>query len=148
MSASQVRRTALVPYSAEQMFDLVDDVATYPDFLPWCVGAEIEQVDGDEMIATLDIKRSSIRQQLTTRNRRQRPESIAMQLEAGPFSALHGGWQFQALDRAGCKVVFELEFEFNSAVMGALFAPVFEEITGSMVAAFVERARAVYEALA
>jgi ribosome-associated toxin RatA of RatAB toxin-antitoxin module len=148
MTMRRIQRSALVAYSAQQMFDLVDDVAAYPDFLPWCVGAEIEKLEGDEMVATLDVRRSGIRQQFTTRNLRQRPETIGMQLEAGPFSTLHGGWQFRPLDTAACKVIFELEFEFASSVVGVLFAPVFEEITGSMVAAFVERARAVYGALA
>jgi len=144
MSLRRIERSALVPYSDEQMFDLVDDVAAYPEFLPWCVGASVDQLEGDEMIATLRIKRAGIRQQFTTRNLRRRPEGIAMQLEAGPFSTLQGGWQFQALDEAACKVNFELAFEFNAAVVAALFAPLFEEITGSMVTAFVARARTVY----
>lgn len=147
MGLRQIKRSALVAHSAQQMFDLVDDVAAYPAFLPWCVGAKVEALTGDEMIATLDVKRSGIRQQFTTRNVRQAPASIAMQLEAGPFSTLQGGWQFRALDSNACKVMFELEFEFASSVVGALFAPVFEEITGSMVAAFVDRARAVYGAM-
>ena len=145
MSLRRIQRSALVAYSAEQMFDLVDDPTAYPDFLPWCVGAKVEKLEGDVMIATLDVKRSGIRQQFTTRNLRHRPDTIGIQLEAGPFSALQGGWQFRALDAAACKVIFELEFEFSSSVIGALFGPIFEEIAGSMVAAFVGRAQAVYD---
>jgi len=140
----QIERSALVPHSAEQMFDLVDDVEAYPQFLPWCVGAAVDRVEGDEMIATLEVKRAKIRQRFSTRNRRRRPEEIAMYLEAGPFTNLQGGWRFQALNSVSCKVILQLEFEFSAELVGALFAPLFEDMAASMVAAFVDRARAVY----
>ena len=139
-----VSRSALLPYSAEQMFDLVNDVARYPEFLPWCASAEIFQQSDDEMQARLEVSRAGLSKSFTTRNRLNRPETIDLELVEGPFSDLVGHWQFRQLGEDGCKIDMQLRFEFNQAVLNLAFGKVFEQAADSLVDAFCKRARQVY----
>ncbi len=139
-----VQRSALVPYSAQAMFALVDDVAAYPKFLPWCAASEVRRVDGAVMEAGVTIGYRGVNQTFITRNLREPGARIEMQLLDGPFKRLHGLWQFQSLGEDACKVLLDVDFEFASKVLGAVAGPVFSQIVGSLVDAFVKRAEQVY----
>lgn len=140
----KVSRSALVPYKARDMFTLVDDVAGYPDFLPWCVSAEVhEQADG-LVEATLGLQKGAIRKSFTTRNSRREFEAIDLALVGGPFKHLSGGWRFQDLGDDGSKVSLDLEFEFESRLTDLMFGSFFEETCNSLVDAFSKRAAVVF----
>ena len=101
----QVHKSVLIWYSPQEMYDLVTDVASYPEFLPWCGGAFVEPLDADSVRATVVIDFKGIRQSFTTRNTHQPPEQVQMELVDGPFSNLHGRWRFNTLaDGKACKV--------------------------------------------
>ncbi|MDZ7643782.1 MAG: type II toxin-antitoxin system RatA family toxin [Woeseiaceae bacterium] len=139
-----VRRSALVPYSAEQMFRLVDDIESYPSFLPWCTDARIVRRDGTTVEATLEMSRAGLTRSFTTRNRRSEFDSIDLALAGGPFRHLEGTWRFQALREDACKVTLDLDFEFESRVLDMMLGAFFEETCNSLVDAFTRRAAAVY----
>lgn len=138
-----VRRVAFVPFSAEQMFALVNDVAAYPDFLPWCAGSEILSEDAGRMRARLRLKKGPLDASFTTENRLEAGRSITLALVDGPFSRLHGQWQFEPAD-GGSMVRLEMEFEFSGRLLGKVFATAFKPIADSLVEAFKSRAYTVY----
>jgi ribosome-associated toxin RatA of RatAB toxin-antitoxin module len=140
----RVHKTVLVPYSARQMFDLVDDVARYPEFLPWCGGAEVQESRRDGKTARIDIDYHGVRAHFTTENANVAGESIAIKLKDGPFRALHGTWKFRKLAPQACKVEFTLAYEFKTSVLEAVVGPVFNHIASTFIDAFVRRAEAVY----
>lgn len=140
----QIERSALVNYSCRQMFDLVNDVAAYPEFVPGCVAAQILEETVDTMVAELSISKAGIRHAFTTRNTLVSEQFIKMELEQGPFRELHGGWEFKPLAEDACKVTLKLEFEFSNKLLHFAFAKVFNEVTTRMVDAFALRARQVY----
>jgi len=139
-----VERSALVKYTPAQMFALVSDVASYPRFLPWCSGARAQAVGENEVVATVDIARGVLRTSFTTRNRSVPDSAIAMALEQGPFRSLRGQWNFAPIGEAGSRVSFRVDFEFNNRLMAVAMDAAFESICGTLVSAFVERAKAVY----
>ncbi len=141
---THISRSALVPYPVEAMFDLVDDVEAYPEFLPWCRGAEVLSRDEDEVRARLDIAKGRFQRSFATVNRRLRPKLIEMRLLEGPFRHLQGVWRFEPLDEGASKISLDLDFEFDNPVLALTLGPVFKQITNSMVDAFVKRARALY----
>ncbi|SFL82787.1 type II toxin-antitoxin system RatA family toxin [Marinobacter zhejiangensis] len=142
--AHQIEKTALVMHSAQRMFHLVNDIASYPDFLPWCAGAEIHQQSDSEIMASLDVSKGGVRQRFTTRNTLLAPEMIDMSLVDGPFRNLCGHWKFLALDTNACKVVLSLEFEFSGSLAKMAFGAVFSQAATTMVDAFCRRADDVY----
>lgn len=139
-----VRRGARVPYTAAQMFDLVNDVEAYPEFLHWCRGARIEGKEGDTIEAVLDIGVGAIHKHFRTRNTLEPPRSIEIELVSGPFRHLDGKWSFEDLDEGGSQVLLELEFEVAPSPLGMLFSAVFEELVRSQMNAFIERARQLH----
>ncbi len=141
---TEVHKSALVPYSVEQMYRLVADFERYPEFLPWCGRAELLRREGELVEARLDIAYGGLHKSFTTRNRLIEGERIEMGLLEGPFRSLQGVWRFQALGDAGSKVSMEMEFEFASRLLSVTLGPIFNRIAGSLVDAFIERARAVY----
>lgn len=141
----QVNRSALVMFSAKQMYDLVNDVASYPQFLPGCVGSNIVSTEGNVMVASVEVSKASIKKTFTTRNTLVENERVDMQLVDGPFKLLQGGWSFLSLDDNACKVSLDLEFEFDNKLAEFAFGKVFKELAGNMVNAFSERAKTVYE---
>jgi ribosome-associated toxin RatA of RatAB toxin-antitoxin module len=138
-----VHKSVLVPYSAQQMFDLVEGIEDYPKFLPWCGGTRILQQTADETLARIDIDYRGVRAHFTTANRNQPPDRIVVELRDGPFRRLDGIWQFRALSESACKVEFELNYEFATTVLEKLIGPVFDRIADSFIDAFVKRAIAV-----
>ena len=139
---AEIRQSAIVGYSAEQMFSLVDDVARYPEFLPWCEKAELLAQTDDTLRARLSVAKGKLRYAFTTDNVRSRPNTIEMRLVDGPFKRLHGVWRFSDTP-LGCKVSLELEFEFASRIIALSLSPVFKAITGSLVNSFKQRADAL-----
>ena len=133
-----------MPYSAEQMYDLVNDFQKYPDFLPWCAASKEISRSENEVEASLDIAHSGIHKSFTTRNRLQPGQLIEMHLVEGPFKYLNGVWRFEKLGDAGSKVGLDLEFEFSSKLLGMTFGPFFSKIASSLVDAFIQRAQKVY----
>ena len=140
----RVNRSALVPYKAREMFALVDDVATYPEFLPWCKSAEVHGQSDNVVEATLELQKGAISKTFTTRNISREFESIDLALVGGPFKHLRGGWRFKDLGDDGSKVTLELEFEFESRLTDMMFGPFFEDICNSLVDAFSKRAAVVF----
>ncbi|MGP9801869.1 type II toxin-antitoxin system RatA family toxin [Rheinheimera sp. NSM] len=140
----QIERSALVFYSAQQMFDLVNAVPDYPQFLPGCSSARIVSRSETEMVASLTVSKAGIGHTFTTRNTLYPNQRIAMQLVDGPFKQLQGGWEFQPLNDSACKVILKLEFEFSNKLVQFAFGKIFAEVTASMVQAFTQRAKQVY----
>lgn len=141
---TEINRSALVPYSAKEMYLLVDDIPHYPDFLPWCRSShEILRTD-TEVEASIEIAKSGIHKSFTTRNVLHPYESIELQLVSGPFQSLHGFWRFESLDERACKVSLDIEFEFSNRLLSMTVGPVFSHICNTLVNAFVTRAQAVY----
>ncbi|MCG6887045.1 MAG: type II toxin-antitoxin system RatA family toxin [Proteobacteria bacterium] len=139
-----VSKSALVPYTAEQMYKLVDDIPAYAKFLPWCDKArEIKRTD-TEVEASLDISHSGVRKSFTTRNILGKNSQIEMQLVEGPFKFLNGVWNFEPLGETGSKVSLDLEFEFSNKLLGMTFGPVFNKMASSLVDSFIQRAQKVY----
>lgn len=139
-----VRKSVLLPYSARQMFELVERVEDYPGFLPWCGGTEVARLDSSGVLATVTIDYRGIRQRFTTVNVNQPHEVISMRLREGPFARLEGEWRFRSLREDACKVEFSLDYAFARGLLGRALAPVFDQIARSFVDAFVRRAEQLY----
>jgi len=141
-----VCKSVLVPYGAAAMFDLVDRVERYPEFLPWCAGAAILAAHEGGKTARLDIDFHGVRAHFTTDNVNTPPERIAVTLNDGPFRHLHGEWRFRALAEEACKVEFELAYEFSTHLLERAVGPVFSHIANTFIDAFVLRAEVLYGA--
>ena len=139
-----VEKSMLVPYSAEQMYALVDGVIDYPQFLPWCGGSKVDSINGNTIHATVIIDYHHIKQSFTTENVRQAPHRIDITLMDGPFKHLDGCWQFKALSNSACKIEFYLHYEFSNKLLEKVFGPIFHYIAGSFIDAFILRAEKVY----
>ena len=139
-----VNRSALVPFSAQQMYDLVEDVESYPQFLPWCTGAELQEKSVDSLQASIGIGMGALNTSFTTRNRLTPPGHMSMELLDGPFSNLQGSWNFSPLGDTGCEVQLQVDFEFASRAQDLLFGAGFEKICNELLDAFVVRAQALY----
>ncbi|MCC7516183.1 MAG: type II toxin-antitoxin system RatA family toxin [Pseudomonadales bacterium] len=142
MPVTRIAKSALLPYSAEQLFDLVNDIAAYPQYMEGCVGAEILSASADVVEARLMLSRAGISQTFATRNRLHRPQRIEMELLEGAFSALTGCWQFQALAADACKVSLDLRFELDSRLANAAAGRLFESVATNLVDALCRRAHA------
>ncbi|MCE2573372.1 type II toxin-antitoxin system RatA family toxin [Motilimonas eburnea] len=141
---AQISKSALVMFSANEMFDLVNDVVAYPEFLPGCAGSRILEQTERTMRASVNVAKAGITKTFTTENTLVPGERIIMQLVDGPFKHLKGGWTFTPLDDKACKVALDLEFEFSSKLVEVAFGRVFNELCHAMVSAFSERAKEVY----
>ena len=142
----QISRTALVPFSAEQMYQLVNDVKSYPDFLPGCTGSRVLELGPTQMTAAVDVSKAGISKTFTTRNTLTSNQSILMSLVDGPFKKLIGGWKFIPLSPEACKIEFHLDFEFTNKLIEMAFGRIFKELAANMVQAFTSRAKEVYSA--
>ena len=141
----EVKRSALVPYTAEQMFALVEDIERYPQFLPWVGAAQVLERGPREVVGRLEMHRAGMREIVTTRNVLTPPREITLTLVAGPFKTLEGRWTFEPIgaDR-GTRVGLTIRFEFANAMLSLLLSRSFEKNCDELVDAFVARARAVY----
>lgn len=138
-----VERSVWVPFEAEQMYKLVNDITKYPQFLPGCKEAEIIFSNDDEIHAELMIQKSGIQQAFSTQNRLEKNSRIEMNLLKGPFRHLNGVWDFKPLDK-GSEISLTLTFEFNSKLLDLSFGSIFESLIQTMVSAFTERAHVIY----
>ena len=145
-AVAEVQKTVLVPYTAAEMYELVDRVEDYPQFLPWCGGTELHQRSDLITEATIHIHYMQIRQHFTTENRKVYPEEMRIRLKKGPFRTLEGSWHFKPLGTEACKVEFVLRYDFSTALLGKVLGPVFGYIANSLVDAFIHRAEQVYGA--
>ena len=142
--STRITKSALVPYSAEQMFRLVDDIEHYHEFLPWCKNSHVIERKSATVEARLDISLSGISKSFTTINTLTQGETIVMELVEGPFKFLKGAWLFETLGEEGSKVSLDLSFEFSSKIMGMTFGPAFSKIASTLVDAFIQRAKQEY----
>ncbi|MDC8444464.1 MAG: type II toxin-antitoxin system RatA family toxin [Nitrosomonas sp.] len=141
---AEIEKTVLVPYSAEKMFNLVDDVAKYPEFLPWCDGTTVIQKSETITHATVNINYHHVKHSFSTENKRNPPVLIEMTLLNGPFEHLDGHWRFIPLSDEACKIEFRLHYTFSHKILEKLVGPVFHMIANSFVESFIERADATY----
>ena len=140
----KVEKTVLVMHSAAQMYTLVDAVEDYPKFLPWCGGVDLLERTETSTSATLHINYHGIKQQFTTQNSKQFPQSMQISLKNGPFKHLDGDWHFTELRADACKIEFRLNYEFANSFLEKLIAPVFNFIAATFVDGFVARADKIY----
>ena len=141
---THVQRSALVPYSSAQMYALINDIESYPQFLPWCRSAGIHERGDNQLTASIKLHKSGISKTFRTRNTLQVDQRIDMQLVDGPFKSLDGSWEFTQLGDTGCKIILDIRFDLDNRIMSFAFGAVFEEICNSLVDAFSNRARSVY----
>jgi ribosome-associated toxin RatA of RatAB toxin-antitoxin module len=139
-----IERSAIVTFTAAQMFALVNDVARYPEFLPGCTGARVEDESDIQRLASVCIARGMLRTEFTTRNTLTRDAQILMTLVDGPFRSLTGVWTFTDIGGRGSRVSFRVEFEFKNRLTAAALGSAFESLCGSIIDAFVARARKTY----
>ncbi len=161
--AHRIQRSALLPYSAEQIFELVDQVERYPEFVPGVVGSVVHSRDADELVASLTLQRMGVKLVMRTRNQRFAPDRLVMNLEDGPFRRFRAEWRFRSLVAAGgspsgaaaagralaapvagVKVEFDAEFELSAVSFSGMAARLIDGVTGNLVAAFRQRAINVY----
>jgi ribosome-associated toxin RatA of RatAB toxin-antitoxin module len=126
------------------MYELVEDVESYPQFLPWCSAVEIALREPERIVATLHVDFRGVRQAFTTANALRHGERISMQLVRGPFRHLQGEWRFVQLGEAGCRIEFDLAYQLASPVLERLAGPAFNHIANTFVDAFVRRADALH----
>jgi ribosome-associated toxin RatA of RatAB toxin-antitoxin module len=139
-----VQKSALVKYSARQMYDIVDDIESYPAFLPWCEGSRVLVREGDLVDGELKISKGGFQKIFSTRNLNTPGECIKMTLLEGPFSSLEGIWQFIPLREDASKISLDLEFEVAGKLAQLAFGPVFNQICNTMVSSFTQRAKELY----
>ena len=140
----QVDRSALVPFSPEQMFALVEDIERYPEFVPWVASAKLVERTATEVIGRLEMHRSGMRETFTTRNVLQPPHQMDLSLVDGPFKTLEGRWKFEPIADRGTRIGLSIRFEFANPMLSLLLSNSFEKSCGQLVDAFVARARSVY----
>ena len=141
---TQVERSALVLHTAEEMFDLINDVERYPEFLPWCAKTEIVSRTDEELVATLFLSKGGLNYSFTTRNQLNRPSRMTLELVEGPFSSLAGVWDFKVLSDEASKVSLNLQFDFSGKIASFAMSKVFNQVATTLVDAFVTRADQVY----
>lgn len=141
----RIERSALVVYSAAEMYELVQDVRSYPQFLSWCTATEVVEQNLIMQKATLEVTIAGIVQRFTTINTLQNGERVAMQLHTGPFRDLRGEWCFVQLGEDGCKVSLRLDFEMKKGPMARVFGKGFGKVADRLVDDFCKRADRVYQ---
>ncbi|KHL69431.1 MULTISPECIES: type II toxin-antitoxin system RatA family toxin [Pseudomonas] len=141
---THIQRSALLPYPAQALYDLVNDVASYPQFLPWCSASEVLESDAGQMRASLTVAKGGVSQRFITRNQLTPGESIVMDLEQGPFKQLHGVWHFKALTDKACKISLDLAFDYDGPLIKATLGPLFNQAANTLVDAFCQRAKQLH----
>lgn len=132
------------PYTAEQMFELVNDITAYPQFVPDCIDTGIIQQEDNLILAYIEVEKMGFKKKFTTLNRLQSSERIEITMIDGPFKQLLGTWTFIPMSDQSCKITFDLSFEFKNKLLDITFSPIFKEIMKNMVVAFTNRAKQIY----
>lgn len=141
---TKVNKSALVLHSAEQMYELVNNVRHYPSFLPWCSGTAVIEESETELKARLDVSKAGFKYSFTTHNQMQAPERIDIALVEGPFKTFKGYWTFKKLNDEACKVTLDLDFDFTGKIASIAMGKVFNQIAVAMVDAFCQQADIQY----
>ncbi|MAZ44400.1 MAG: ubiquinone-binding protein [Legionellales bacterium] len=142
----QIKTVESVPYSASEMYALINDVESYPSYIPWCPKTQVVSTGPNEMVAKLYAQKGPVTQSFTTRNILVENQSVSMHLVEGPFKHLKGEWTLTPQSATSCVVDFEIEFEFANPIMDAMAGPVLEKMTGSLVEHFKNRAKTLHGA--
>jgi ribosome-associated toxin RatA of RatAB toxin-antitoxin module len=137
----EVKRSALVNKPPHELFALINDIESYPQFLPWCTHARVLSRTPEQIVATIGVRQGALRGEFTTRNTLTPDRSIRLELVSGPFRTLEGEWRLTPVEEQGCRVELTMRFAFNNRLTALLFEPLFANTIGSLVDAFVERAR-------
>ena len=140
-----VKKSAILPYSAKAMYDLVNDIEQYPQFLPWCSAAKIHSREDHEITASLTLKKGGLHKSFTTRNELMPHRQIEMHLINGPFKHLYGLWLFQETDAGHCCISVDISYSFDSRIMAMMIGPVFGHIANTLLSAFVEQAHEAHK---
>ncbi len=141
---TRVEKSALVKFSAQEMFDLVNDIESYPKFLPWCSGSRIIKREGTTVEAELSISKGGFQKNFSTRNELEIGKKMTVELLNGPFSHLKGEWNFLPLREDASKISLDLEFKLSGKLASLAFGAVFHQICNTMVSSFTQRAKDVY----
>ncbi|MHA6495356.1 type II toxin-antitoxin system RatA family toxin [Pseudomonas borbori] len=142
--STHIQRSALLPYPAQALFELVNDVASYPEFLPWCSASEVLEASATHMRASLEVAKAGFSQRFVTSNTLVPGQSIELNLEEGPFTQLHGQWQFKPLTDKACKISLDLTFDYAGPLVRATLGPLFNQAANTLVDAFCQRAKHLY----
>jgi ribosome-associated toxin RatA of RatAB toxin-antitoxin module len=140
-----LKRNAIVPYSARQMFEMVNAIEDYPRFLPWCHQSKVTSRTENEIVASLEVVWKGMHKGFTTRNVLYPDERVEISLVYGPLKQMEGIWRFIPLNEQACNVILEMEFEFTGGFIDRLFQPVFQHIANTLVDAFCKRAIELYQ---
>ena len=135
-----IHKSAIVLHPAQKMFQLVDSVENYPQFLPWCGSTQIIERDNDKTIASIEINYKGIRQTFTTENTKKQNQEMMIKLVDGPFKSLSGEWMFKNLDKDSCQIELKLEYEFSNVILEKLISPVFNMIANTFIDEFIKEA--------
>lgn len=141
---THIQRSALLPYPAQALFDLVNDVARYPEFLPWCSATTVLEQSATHMRASLEVAKGGLSQRLVTANTLEPGQRIEMNLEEGPFTQLHGIWVFKPLGEKACKISLDLSFDYDGPLVRATLGPLFNQAANTLVDAFCQRAKQLH----
>ena len=140
-----ISRSALVMYSVEQMYKLINDIVAYPQFIPNCGDSKIISTQDNEITAALMVSKGGLKKWFTTKNTLISNKKVQLDLVDGPFKKLTGYWQLTELSEEACKISLQLDYEFSNKVFDLAFGRVFNSLTNNMVQAFTERAKEVYQ---
>ena len=135
-----IHKSAIVLHPAQKMFQLVDSIENYPQFLPWCGSTQIIERDNDKTIASIEINYKGIRQTFTTENTKKQNQEMIIKLIDGPFKSLSGEWIFKNLDKDSCQIELKLEYEFSNVILEKLISPVFNMIANTFIDEFIKEA--------
>ena len=141
---NEIHKSTVVPYSAEAMYDLVNDIPSYPEFLPWCRSAGVRNRSDTHLRASLTLEAGKIRQSFTTENTMQPGRRIEMRLVEGPFKFLSGCWRFESLAPQSCSVRLDIQFEFRNKVLKLALGKAFNHILETLVDSFIQRAGEIH----
>lgn len=143
----EIRKSVLVPYTPDKIYNLVTDIKNYPKYLPWCSSTEIKDQTDGTVTATVNIEYLKMKTHFTTKNTNYPYEKIDMQLVDGPFKELTGSWIFTPLGETGCKIEFFLYYKFSSQLLEKIIGPVFNYISKNIVECFIKEAHKLYSSL-
>ena len=135
-----IHKSAIILHPAQKMFQLVDSVENYPQFLPWCGSTQIIERDNDKTIASIEINYKGIRQTFTTENTKKQNQEMIIKLIDGPFKSLSGEWMFKNLDKDSCQIELKLEYEFSNVILEKLISPLFNMIANTFIDEFIKEA--------
>ena len=141
---SSFSKKVTVPYAADQMYDLVNDINAYSTFIPLCVSSEVHEEEDHKLRATIKIAKGKIGFQFTTVNTMEKGRSITMNLENGPFKSLKGVWRFTPSGTHECIISLHFEFEFSNKLLGVALGGLFKQLCDSMVESFRKQAAVRY----